>query len=406
MKFYYRARTKEGRIQSGTIEAFSKKGALDVLEKYGFYVTFLKEAGRVTFFQQKIFAKKPSIKDIVIFTRQLSVMLKSAIPPVESLRTQVAQAENSDFREAILKIAEMVETGSSLSQAFSSHPKIFNTFYVSCVKSGEASGKVADSLDYLAQHLESEYELQAKIKGAMLYPIMVIIVALGVSLLVIFFIIPRLIGVLEDMAQELPFSTRAMISFSGFIREGGWILILIFFVGLIVLFQYFRRSQEGKDFWDKASLKIPLFGDFYKKIYLTRFAENLSVLIAAGLPITQALKITADVIDNSFYKKIIEKTEERVARGETISSVLSRYPEQVPSFLTQMVSTGEETGRLENTLMDVVNFYKGDLDRFINNLTKILEPMLMLFLGGLVGILVISIFIPLFQIGLGGAGAI
>jgi type IV pilus assembly protein PilC len=405
MKFYYRARTKEGRIQSGVIEAFSKKGALDVLEKYGFYVTALKEAGRVTFFQQKIFAKKPSIKDIVIFTRQLSVMLKSSIPPVESLRTQVIQAENSDFREAILKIAEMVETGSSLSQAFSSHPKIFNTFYVSCVKSGEASGKVADSLDYLAQHLESEYELQSKIKGAMLYPIMVIMVALGVTALIIFFIIPRLMDVLEDLAQELPFSTRVMMSFSNFVREGGWILILIFFVGLIVLFQYFRRSQEGKDFWDKASLKIPLFGDFYKKIYLTRFAENLSVLIAAGLPITQALKITADVIDNSFYKKIIEKTEERVARGETISSVLSRYPEQVPSFLTQMVFTGEETGRLENTLMDVVNFYKGDLDRFINNLTKILEPMLMLFLGGLVGTLVISIFIPLFQIGLGGTGA-
>lgn len=406
MKFYYRARTKEGRIQSGIIEAFSKKGALDVLEKYGFYVTFLKEAGKVTFFQQKIFAKKPAVKDIAIFTRQLAVMLKSAIPPVEALRTQVTQAENPDFREAILKIAEMVETGSSLSQAFSSHPKIFNTFYVSCVKSGEASGKVADSLDYLAQHLESEYELQAKIKGAMLYPLMVIIVALGVSLLIIFFIIPRLISVLEEMNEELPFSTRAMISFSGFIRGGGWILILIFFVGLIFLFQYFRRSQEGKDFWDKASLKIPLFGDFYKKIYLTRFAENLSVLIAAGLPITQALKITADVIDNGFYKKIIEKTEERVARGETISSVLSRYPEQIPSFLTQMVSTGEETGRLENTLMDVVDFYKGDLDRFINNLTKILEPILMLFLGGIVGTLVISIFIPLFRIGLGGTGSI
>lgn len=402
MKFYYQARTKEGKIQSGTIEAFSKKGALNVLEKYGFYVTSLEEAGKGTFFRQRIFQKKPSIKDLVIFTRQLSVMLKSAIPPVNALRTQVSQAENPEFRETILKIAEMIETGSSLSQAFSFYPKIFNTFYVSCIKSGEASGKVADSLDYLAKHLESEYELQSKIKGAMLYPLMVIIVALGVLSLIIFFIIPKLIDVLQDLSQDLPLSTRAMISFSSFVRAGGWILILIFFIGLFSIFQYFRRSKEGKDFWDKASLKLPLFGDFYKKIYLTRFAENLSVLIAAGLPITQALKITADVIDNSFYKKIIEKTNERVARGETISSVLSKYPEQVPSFLTQMVATGEETGRLENTLEDVVNFYKGDIDRFINNLTKILEPMLMLFLGGIVGVLVISIFIPLFQIGLGG----
>ena len=402
MKFYYQARTKEGKIQSGTIEAFSKKGALNVLEKYGFYVTSLKEAGKGTFFRQRIFQKKPSIKDLVIFTRQLSVMLKSAISPVNALRTQVSQVENPEFRETILKIAEMIETGSSLSQAFSSNPKIFNTFYVSCIKSGEASGKVADSLDYLAKHLEREYDLQSKIKGAMLYPLMVIIVALGVLSLIIFFIIPKLTDVLQDLSQDLPFSTRAIMSFSSFVRAGGWILVLIFFIGLFSIFQYFKRSKEGKDFWDKASLKLPLFGDFYKKIYLTRFAENLSVLIAAGLPITQALKITADVIDNSFYKKIIEKTNERVARGETISSVLSRYPEQVPSFLTQMVATGEETGRLESTLEDVVNFYKGDIDRFINNLTKILEPLLMLFLGGVVGVLVISIFIPLFQIGLGG----
>jgi type IV pilus assembly protein PilC len=402
MKFYYQARTKEGKIQSGTIEAFSKKGALNVLEKYGFYVTSLKEAGKGTFFRQRIFQKKPSIKDLVIFTRQLSVMLKSAISPVNALRTQVSQVENPEFRETILKIAEMIETGSSLSQAFSTNPKIFNTFYVSCIKSGEASGKVADSLDYLAKHLEREYDLQSKIKGAMLYPIMVIIVALGVLSLIIFFIIPKLTDVLQDLSQDLPLSTRAIMSFSSFVRAGGWILILIFFIGLFSIFQYFKRSKEGKDFWDKASLKIPLFGDFYKKIYLTRFAENLSVLIAAGLPITQALKITADVIDNSFYKKIIEKTNERVARGETISSVLSRYPEQVPSFLIQMVATGEETGRLESTLEDVVNFYKGDIDRFIINLTKILEPLLMLFLGGVVGVLVISVFIPLFQIGLRG----
>ena len=404
MKFYYQARTKEGKIQSGTIEAFSKKGALDVLEKYGFYVTSLKEAGRGTFFQQRIFLKKPSIKDIAIFTRQLSVMLKSAIPPVEALRTQVSQAANPDFREKMLKIAEMVETGSSLSQAFSSYSEVFNPFYVSCIKSGEASGKVADSLNYLAEHLESEYNLQSKIKGAMLYPLMVVMVALGVSSLIIFFIIPRLTDVLENLTGELPLSTRLVISFSNFVRGGGWLLILAFFFGLFFIFQYFRRSQEGRDFWDKVSLKIPIFGDFYKKIYLTRFAENLSVLIVAGLPITQALKITADIINNSFYEKIIEKTEERVARGETISSVLSRYPEQIPPFLTQMVSTGEETGRLENTLQNVVDFYKADIERFIDNLTKILEPMLILFLGGVVGVLVISVFIPLYQIGIGGVG--
>ena len=406
MRFYYRARTKEGKIQSGTIEAFSKKGALDVLEKYGFYVTSLEEAGKRTFFQQRISFRKISIKDVAMFTRQLSVMLKSAIPPIEALRTQVAQVDNPDFREKILKIAEMVENGTPLSQAFSSYPETFTPFYTSCVKSGEASGKVADSLNYLAEHLESEYELQSKIKGAMLYPLMVVIVTLAVFFLVMFFIVPRLASLLEELTQELPFSTKAMMALSNFIKGGGWVLILGLFGCLFLIPQYLKNSQKGKDFWDRISLKLPIVGDFYKKIYLSRFAENLSVLIAAGLPITQALKITANIIDNSFYKKIIEKTEEKVARGETISSVLSKYPEQVPPFFTQMVSTGEETGRLEDTLEDVVNFYKGDIDRFINNLTKILEPILILFLGGIVGLLAISVFIPLYQIGLGGMGGI
>ena len=235
---------------------------------------------------------------------------------------------------------------------------------------------------------------------------MVVIVTLAVFFLVMFFIVPRLTSLLKELTQELPLSTKAMMALSDFIKGGGWVLILGLFGCLFLIPQYLKNSQKGKDFWDRISLKLPIVGDFYKKIYLSRFAENLSVLIAAGLPITQALKITANIIDNSFYKKIIEKTEENVARGETISSVLSKYPEQVPPFFTQMVSTGEETGRLEDTLKDVVNFYKGDIDRFINNLTKILEPILILFLGGIVGLLAISVFIPLYQIGLGGIGGI
>jgi len=402
MKFLYQARTKEGRIQSGTIEASSRKATLDILEKYGLQVTSLTaEAGSI--WQKKIvLSKKISLRDITVFTRQLSVMLKSAVAPVEALRAQMIQTENPNFKEKILKIAETVESGNPLSRAFSFFPEVFDSFYISCLRSGETSGKVADSLNYLADHLEREFHLQQKIRGAMIYPIFVIVVLIGVIFLAAFFIVPNLSEVLKNFGTKLPLSTRAIISFSDFIKEGGWILIFVILGAIFITPFLFKRSKEGKKSWDKFSLKLPILGEFYKKVSLTRFSENLSVLISAGLPITSALEITKSIIGNDVYEKIVAETGERVARGETISSVFLRYPEVIPAFVTQMISTGEKTGRLEDTLMDVVNFYKAEIDRTINNLTSILEPILLLVLGIGVGIMVISLFLPLFSIGLGG----
>ena len=402
MKFAYKARTKEGRIQRGVIEASSRKACLGILEKYGFYVTSLREAGKGGFLMGKISLRKTSAKDIVSFSRQFSVMLKSAIPPVEALRAQVAQTENPVFREKILKMAETVETGSTLSQAFSLHPNIFDPFFINIVKSGEATGKVADSLDYLANHLESEYNLSQKIKGALIYPAFVIVVFIAAFFLVTFFIVPRLTEVLESFGGNIPLSTRLLISLSDFVRKGGWAVILVVFGSLFLLPQYFKRSPKSKNFYDKISLRVPILGDFYKKIYLVRFCENLSVLIRAGLPITQALKITEGIIGSEVYKKIIIEAQERVARGEKISSVFSQYPQYITTFTTQMISTGEETGKLEQTLMNVVSFYRAEIERAADNLTSILEPLLIVILGIGIAVMAVSIFIPLFQMGMGG----
>jgi type IV pilus assembly protein PilC len=401
MKFYYRARTKEGKIQSGIIEAFSKQGALDVLAKYGFYATALRKAGRGVFLQENINLNKTSLKDIAIFTRQLAVMLKSSIPPIEALRTQVGQIENSQFREKVLKIAEMVETGSSLSQSFASYPDLFDSFFVSCIKSGEVSGNVSDSLNYLADHLDNQYTLQERIKGAMIYPIVVIFVFIGIFFLAMLYIIPRLTDILKSFGDKLPVSTQIIISLSDFTRAGGWIIFVLLFASLFFLPQYIKKSGQGKLTFDKLKLKLPIFGEFFKKTYLARFADNLSILISSGIPIAQALKITKDIIDNRVYKNILDEAIEKVSRGESIYSVLSHYPEQVPSFLSQMVYTGEKSGNLEKTLDDAADFYNAEISRFVENLSKIIEPLLILFLGLMVGVLVISIFIPLTQLGMG-----
>jgi len=402
MKFLYKARTKEGKVQDGAIEASSRKIALATLEKYGLYVTSLNQSGRGGFLAKNITFRKISSKDIVFFTRQFSVMLKSAIPPIEALKSQVAQTENTDFRERILKIAETIEKGGTLSQAFSLFPKIFNPFYVSVIKSGEATGKVADSLNYLADHLEKEYNLHQKIRGAMIYPAFVIVVFVAAFFLVTFFIVPKISEILISFGGDLPFATKAIIFISNFTRAGGWIIILGLMVVLFFLPQILKRTKFSKDFYDRFSLKIPILGDFLKKVNVVSFCQNLSVLISSGLPITQALKITEDILENSVYKKIVAKAEERVIRGEKLSTVLAENSDFVPAFVQQMVSTGERTGNMEKNLMDVVDFYGAEIERTTDNLTTILEPVLLLFLGVGIAILAISIFVPLFKMGLGG----
>jgi len=402
MRFKYKATTKDGKARKGTIEASSYKAALYVLEKYGLFVISLKEAGKETVLNKNISFRRISEKDITFFTRQLAVMLRSGISPVEALRAQISQTNNPDFRQKILTIAEKIEGGSSLSQAFSFFPKVFNQFYISVIRSGEATGKVAESLSYLSKHLEQDYNFKRKIKGAMIYPVFVIFVFIGVIFLASFFIMPKLTDIFTSFGNNLPFVTRATITLSGFIRKGGWILLLAIIPIILFLPRFLKKSKKAKAFFDKAILKIPFINELEKKIYLTTFAENLSVLISAGLPITQALGIIEGIINNGVYKKIIAETAEKVAKGERISSVFSRYPDYVPSFVTQMVSTGEDTGRLDEILMDIVTFYRQEVERTTDNLTNILEPLLILVLGIGVAVLAVSVFIPLFNVGMGG----
>ena len=402
MKFFYKARNQAGQEQKGEIEASSKKAALDILEKHGLYVISLQASGGFRLKLAFNLTTGISSKDLVMFTRQFSIMLKSAIPPLEALRALISQITNQAFKQKLIKMAEALETGNSLSRALSLESKIFNPFYVNMVKSGEATGKMADALDYLAEHLERDYNLKGKIRGAMIYPAFVISAFMGAFFLATFFIIPRLTQILTSFQGKLPLSTKLIMGMAAFVRGGGWVLVLVFFLLLFVAPFVLKHFPATKKVYDKYILKMPIMGSFKKKVYLTQFSENLSVLVAAGLPITQALKITKDIIGNTTYQFILERAEDRVSRGEKISSVLGGFPEQFPAFVTQMVFTGEETGRIEDTLINVVKFYQEDLSRTAENLTAILEPILILCLGAGIGVLAVGLFLPLFKIGMGG----
>lgn len=400
MKFNYQARTKTGEIQIGAIEASDRDTAFTILKSHGLYVTALESAAMPFYARHLEIFKRAKRKDIVLFSRQLAIMFKSRVPVVETFRTIAKQTKKTDFREKILKIAEEVEGGSSLSQAFSLYPKLFSTFYISMVRSGEASGKLTDVFNYLADYLEKEQQFRSGIKAAMIYPAFILLVFVGVVLLIMLFIIPSLAEVLKETGQELPVITKVVIAISDFLRSKKGILIFLPFPFLIIIIYKLLKSKSGKKFFDRNLIKIPLLNSFLKKLYLARFALNLSTLISGGLPITQALQITGEVVNNDLYQKIIFETREEVKRGETISSVLEKYPRLIFPLFYQMVVVGEKTGTLDESLLNVVEFYQREVDQALNSFIRLLEPIFIIILGGMVALLMASVVMPLYSMGI------
>ncbi|PIQ07135.1 MAG: hypothetical protein COW72_01220 [Candidatus Nealsonbacteria bacterium CG18_big_fil_WC_8_21_14_2_50_37_10] len=397
MKYNYQARTKKGEVQTGIVEASSREAAIVLLRKYGLYVTILEEATALPIYAKRLkLFEGITRQDIVLFSRQLSIMFKSKVPLVESLNVLSGQTRNLDLKERILDLSEEVEGGTSFSGALSRHPEIFSSFYISMVKAGEVSGTLSESLEYLADHLEREYHLTSKIRGALLYPALIVVVVLLVITMMIFFVIPNLSEVLIGSGSELPTATKIVINSAAFLREFGWVLGLVILLVIFAAFRYYR-SQKGKKFFDGLFLKIPVIGPFLKTINLALFAENLSTLISGGLPIASALQTVGEIVGNSRYKEVIFEARDRVRKGETISSVLSAAPEVFPPVFVQMTLVGERTGTLDSTLMNIVNFYKKEIDRTIDNLLSILEPLLIVILGVVVAGLMLAILLPLYQ---------
>ncbi len=385
-------------METGTVEASSKEAAALLLQKYNIFVTSIKEQSPLILRGENIeFLNKISKKDLAIFSRQLAVMMQAQVPVTQSFKSLAVQIKNPTFKEKILKISQLLEEGDSLSEAFSTFPEVFNIFYISLIKTGEASGKISESLYYLSDHLEREHDLSSQIKGAMIYPVFVIAVLFLVIPLVVFFVMPKLVDLLKQTTSKPPLFTQIMIDFYSFLANYGWIVMLGFLI-LVGFIIYYFTTKEGKKMYDELSLKVPFFGSFFKKTFLIRFAENISTLIGSGLSINSALKITKDTVGSSVYKRILSETEEKVSEGEKISSVLVKYPDYAPAFVVQMIQVGEETGTLEKTLMQVVSFYEKEVKRSVETFTALLEPVLIMVLGLGVAFLAISVIEPLYGV--------
>lgn len=384
-------------MQTGMVEASSKEAAIALLQRNRLFVTFLDPTEKKPFWAKNLaILQHVSKKDIVNFSRQLALMFTSKIPLLQALESIAEQTKNQGFKEKIEIIAQEIEGGTKFSQALSSHPKLFSSFYISMVKSGEASGTLSESLTYLADHLEREYHLQAKIQGAMIYPIMIVVVVTGVLVMMMYFVIPSITNVLVETGQELPLMTKIVIVISNIMRKFGLIVFGVIGVGIFFLVRY-TRTPKGLAAKDRFILKVPFLKSFLQMVYISRFSENLSTLVAGGLPISQSLEITGEVVGNQVYKDIIVRLKEEVGKGENISKVLREYPDKFPPILVQMVAVGEKTGTLDKSLMNVVDFYRKEVERAIENLLSILEPLMVVILGGIVAGLMASVLLPLYK---------
>jgi len=397
MKFEYRATDEKGRHQEGFIQASSEEMALQVLDQHGVYVTFLRVAKLEPLFEKKItFFDRVSDKDIMLFSRQLSIMFKSRVALIDALTTIGSQLKSKKLKETIFQISQEVEAGTPFSKALARHPKVFSTFYVNMVQRGEVLGKLSDVLQYLADHLQREHELKGKIKGAMVYPLFVVGVAFAVITLMTITVLPNLTKILEESSQEIPLITKIVIAVSNFYGQWWWLVLVVGAIGIVGILRL-SKTTRGQKVLHRVTLKIPVFGVFLRMMYITRFGENLSTLIKGGVPIVEALEISGRIVGNSVYARIIQQARDSVAQGSKVADVFERYPREFAPIFTQMIKVGEKVGALDDTLVEIVEFYRGELDRSVDAFIELIEPLLIVALGILVGGVMAALMLPLYQ---------
>ncbi|MEK7542517.1 MAG: type II secretion system F family protein, partial [Patescibacteria group bacterium] len=340
-------------------------------------------------------------KDVMLFSRQLAIMFKSRVSLVDSLSTIGGQLKSKNFKARIFQIGQDVEAGTTFSDALAKHTQVFSSFYINMVRRGEALGKLSDVLEYLADHLEREHHLKSKIKGAMTYPLFVVIVAFVVITLLTVTVLPNLTKILEETGKDLPVITKIVIAFSNFYRQWWWLVALGVMAAVLGMLQL-AKIPEGRRVVHRAMLKIPVFGSFLRMMYISRFGENLSTLVTGGVPIIEALGIAGNIVGNDTYERIIQQAKDSVAQGSKVADVFERYPKEFPPVFTQMIKVGEKSGALDETLSQIVRFYRGEMDRNVDAFIGLIEPMLIIVLGVLVGGVVASLMLPLYQTISGG----
>ena len=393
MHFKYKARNSDGELIKGELEAADDTTATSVLREKGLYVSSISKVSESKL-PQIPFLNKTSLKDKIIFTQQLGIMIKSGLSVVDALKALSTETTNKRFTEEITDVISDVKGGMPLSEAFSKHPRTFDPVYINTIRSGEKSGKLDDVLKRLSTQLEKDYVLSTKLRGAMVYPAFVLTALIIVMVLVMIVIIPQLTVIFEDVGVPLPILTRIVISLSKFMQK--YILfIIIAVIGIAALLQYYGKTPTGRRLFDTIKLKIPVFGKLMKKSYMAKFTRTFAGLSAAGLPLLDIFKTSKEVINNSIYQEAIAEMEKKIELGESISNVIKNSP-LFPGMVGQLASVGEKSGSIDLVFDSMANFFDKEVDNMTTNLSTLLEPILMVIMGIGIGLLIVSVLQPIY----------
>ncbi len=394
--YVWEGRSRKGTIERGEIEAANEAAVRSILRRQQIQAIKIQVKPkdilkRITFFKRR----RVKEKDIVVFTRQFATMIDAGLPLVQCLEILASQQNNATFKEVLLKVKGDVEAGSTFADALRKHPHIFNELFCNLVAAGEAGGILDTILNRLANYIEKSMNLKKKVKGAMVYPATVLAIALLVAAGMLIFVIPVFQKMFADMGGTLPAFTQLVINISELLRRY-FVVIIAALVLLVFLFRRYYKTESGREAVDNALLKIPVFGELIRKVAIAKFTRTLSTMLSSGVPILESLDIVARTAGNKIIEKAILKTKMSIGEGKTIAEPLAAS-NIFPPMVVQMISVGESTGALDSMLSKVADFYDDEVDAAVAALTSLLEPLLMVFLGGTIGALVIAMYLPIFQ---------
>ncbi|MDP9404635.1 MAG: type II secretion system F family protein [Actinomycetota bacterium] len=395
--YAYRVRDKAGKVHAGELEADSTTLVANKLRQLGYVpIAIDKKDSSVAKKELHIFKPKAKMKDLAVFSRQFAVMINSGLSLLRSLSILETQTENKALAEVLKEVRSDVEKGSSLSQALGRHPKTFNRLYVAMVRAGETGGVLDSVLLQLADTIEKQVELRRKIKSAMTYPTAVLALVILIVTAMLLFIVPTFKGIYADLGGTLPIPTRILLAVSAGLKKFFPIVVVVI-MALVWGFKRWIETEKGRGAWDIAKLKIPVFGGLVHKVSLTRFARTLASLMRSGVPILESLEITSETVGNTVMAKVVKDVQEGVKQGEPIAKRLADH-QIIPPMVTQMLAVGEETGAVDTMLDKVGEFYEQEVEATVDALTSLLEPLLIVVLGAAVGAMVVSLYMPMFNI--------
>ena len=398
MLFSYSARDEKGKLVAGKIRAPSRETAISLLLQRGYYILSLTELEKKSIFRKIVeFFRRVGKKDLLIFWRQFSVLLSAGVPIDRSLKTLYRQTRNPNLKKALGEIISDVEEGLSLSNAFAKHPYIFSEFFVQLLRAAEISGRVEQTVNYIASYLEREVSFSKRVFHALTYPTIVIAIFIAVVVLITIFVFPQLSDLFEASQVSLPWITRFFLSLGNFFVSWG-VFILIFLILLVVALINYFRTREGKALWSEIQLRLPIFGDLFKKIAVVRFSQGVAVLLKGGISLPTAIEMGGKITANVVFEEAAFEIAEGVRRGESFSNLVAGYPKLFGEIVSAMIAVGEETGKIDDLLEKVAQYFQEDVDSKLSILSELIQPIIIVILGIFVGTLVAAVLWPIYSL--------